>query len=308
MKILKIFGIVVGIHVFALILIFANPGCSTSTKTAARPAESVAEVAVSPTISVPNDISLNYGSSTESPVASAPLGGSESSAPLFNPDATATASTGLRFSPTRPNTAAASTLQTAPVSDVVPASTYTVTKGDSLWSVAKKNHLTVAEIAEANNLNAGSTLRLGQKLIIPGKAGVASAVPAAPAAAPATFPEAAAPKAPTESVLHVVKAGETLGAIARKYQVSVGEIATANNITDPAKIRPGRELTIPGWKSSGTKSATAAKPATVEKPIETKPAVPIFTLPPPGQDLDQGIKPNSDAPVIKVEEASPFSQ
>ena len=32
MKILKIFGIVVGIHVFALILIFANPGCSSTTK------------------------------------------------------------------------------------------------------------------------------------------------------------------------------------------------------------------------------------------------------------------------------------
>ena len=32
MKILKIFGIVVGIHVFALLLIFANPGCSSSSK------------------------------------------------------------------------------------------------------------------------------------------------------------------------------------------------------------------------------------------------------------------------------------
>ena len=32
MKILKIFGIVVGIHLFALILIFANPGCSSTTK------------------------------------------------------------------------------------------------------------------------------------------------------------------------------------------------------------------------------------------------------------------------------------
>lgn len=308
MKILKIFGIVVGIHVFALILIFANPGCSTSTKTAAQPVEATPAVASTASVSLPTDISLNYGSSTESPVTSAPLAGSEPAAPLFNPDAPATASTGLRFSPTRPNTPAASTLQTAPVTDVVPASTYTVTKGDSLWSVAKKNHLTVAEIAEANNLSASSTLRLGQKLIIPGKAGATGGATAAATTAAATAPvEAPAPKAPAEAVTHIVKPGETLGAIARKYQVSVGEIATANNITDPAKIRPGRELTIPGWKSSGAKPAAGKTAPAAEKPAETKPAAPIFVLPPPGQDLDQGIKSNSDAPVIKVEENSPFS-
>ena len=32
MKILKIFGVVVGIHLFALLLIFANPGCSSTSK------------------------------------------------------------------------------------------------------------------------------------------------------------------------------------------------------------------------------------------------------------------------------------
>ena len=39
MKILKIFGLVVGIHVAALILIFANPGCSSSTKPAPSPGD-----------------------------------------------------------------------------------------------------------------------------------------------------------------------------------------------------------------------------------------------------------------------------
>ncbi len=304
MKILKIFGIVVGIHVFALILIFANPGCSTSTKTAAKPADIVAQAEPGAAVALPSNFSLNYGSSAESPVASAPLGG-EASAPIsFNPEITASA--GVRYSPTRPNTPAASTLQSAPVTDVVPASTYSVTKGDSLWSVAKKNHLTVAELAEANNLSAGATLRLGQKLIIPGKAGDANPA-AATASTAAPLPEAAAPRPTTESVTHIVKPGETLGAIARKYQVSVGEVATANNITDPAKIRPGRELIIPGWKGTGAKPSTA-KPATATStPAETKPAAPVFTLPPPGQDLDQGLKPTSDAPVIKVEEASPFS-
>ena len=54
MKILKIFGIVVGIHVFALVLIFANPGCSSSTRPAPAPTDTVAKSEPAPAISVPN--------------------------------------------------------------------------------------------------------------------------------------------------------------------------------------------------------------------------------------------------------------
>ena len=42
MKILKIFGIVVGIHVFALISIFANPVGSSTTKPPPAPHDTVA--------------------------------------------------------------------------------------------------------------------------------------------------------------------------------------------------------------------------------------------------------------------------
>ncbi len=296
MKILKIFGIVVGIHVFALILIFANPGCSASS---AKSREAAAPPASSATVSLPP---LDYGSSTGSPVTAAPLNGPDASpitaAPiLFNPDAPAT-SAGTRYSPTRPGTPAAGVLQAPPVADVLPVSTYTVVRGDSLWSLAKKNGLTVAELAAANGLTANATLQLGQKLVIPAK----SAAPA-PAPSPAAA-EVAEPKPAAEAVVHVVKAGETLGAIARKYQVTVGEIATANNITDPGKIRPGRELVIPGWKAPGARPAAEA-PATT-RPVQAAPAAPTIRLPAPDEDLDAGLKPKSDVPVIKIDEPSPF--
>lgn len=302
MKILKIFGIVVGVHVFALILIFANPGCSSSTKPKPTPADTAAPVESSPVVTVPSQSTVNYepayaADSGASPIVAAPI--------AFNPDAPAT-SGGVRFSPTRPNTPAASAVQAQPVADVTPVSTYTVARGDSLWSIAKSHRLTVTELADANNLSTGATLRLGQKLIIPNQPASAAA-PSAPAPAVA---EAPAPKPSAESVTHVVKAGETLGAIARKYQVTVGEIATANNITDPAKIRPGRELIIPGWKSPATRAnggATAAPVTTTATPAPaTRPAgTPLFSLPPPDQDLDAGLKKTGDAPVIKVEEADP---
>jgi LysM repeat protein len=307
MKILKIFGIVVGVHVFALILIFANPGCSSSRKPKPTPMDTAAVAEPSPTVTMPSQNTVNYAPAVESPVTAAPLGGEGGVSPVmatpisFNPDAPATAG-GVRFSPTRPNTPAASTLQAQPVANVIPASAYAVVKGDSLWSVAKSHHLTVTELAAANNLTAGATLRLGQKLIIPGKSR------AEPAAAPA-LAEPAAPKPGAEAVTHIVKPGETLGAIARKYQATVGEIATANNITDPAKIRPGRELIIPGWKSQS--SRTASQPVnggTGTQPPATKPVTPIFSLPASDQDLDAGLKKTGDVPVIKVEEIDPFKQ
>ena len=44
---------------------------------------------------------------------------------------------------------------------------YKVRPGDSLWTIAKKHGVTVAELKQANNLR-GSTIRVGQKLVIPG--------------------------------------------------------------------------------------------------------------------------------------------
>lgn len=300
MKILKIFGIVVGVHVFALILIFANPGCSSSTKSKPTPADTAVAVESSPVVTVPSQSTVNYepayaADNGASPIVAAPIS--------FDPDAPAT-SGGVRFSPTRPNTPAASAVQAQPVADVTPVSTYTVVRGDSLWSIAKSHRLTVTELADANNLSTGATLRLGQKLIIPNQP--ASAAPVA--TPPPAIAAAPAPKPSAESVTHVVKAGETLGAIARKYQVTVGEIATANNITDPAKIRPGRELIIPGWKSPAARTnggATAAPVATAPTPAAKPAGTPLFSLPAPDQDLDAGLKKTGDAPVIKVEEADP---
>ena len=289
MKILKIFGIVVGIHVFALILIFANPGCSAMTKSAPAPADTVVKSdAPSPTITVPT-------------VASG------DTATGFDPNSPAiSVSTAIRYSPTRPNTPAAGALEAEPVADVTPATTYTVGKGDSLWSIAHKNHLTKAELAAANNLRPESTLRQGQKLIIPGKAPATTAAKsAAPAPTKGTMAEAApAAKGPADSVKHTVKPGETLGAMARKYQVKVGESATANPISDPAKIHPGMELIIPGWqtpagKAAGKSGAKGAAKAAAEpaKPV----SIPTISV---GDDAPAPAKAGSDAPpTITVEDA-----
>jgi LysM repeat protein len=211
---------------------------------------------------------------------------------------------GVRFTPTRPGTPAASALEAAPMTNVTPATTYVVVKNDNLSSIAKKNHLTVTELAAANNIKVAQSLRLGQKLIIPGKAPAAGAT-TSPAAAPAkaTTPSAnAAAKPSGDAVSHTVKMGESLGAIARKYGVRQGDIAVANNITDPQKITAGQIIMIPA-PTAAYKAKAAGKSADTAKAPE--PMKPLFVVPPVEQDLDAGLKPaaGADVPVIKVEEA-----
>ncbi len=226
-----------------------------------------------------------------------------------------------RATPTRPGSPNAAAITPAkPVAeDVAPVSTYVVGKGDSLWSIAKKNRLTVSELAKVNNLGAGTTLQPGRKLIIPGKPGAPkpadlATAPAATTGAPHAAGAAAAKTPATaarpngESVKHTVQPGESLGVIARKYQITVGELATANNITDPSRVRAGQQLIIPGFKAVGSKSAASGTAKNIPADTAAKPAAataPHFDLkpPPPGQDLDAGLKATGpEVPTIKVDE------
>jgi LysM repeat protein len=209
---------------------------------------------------------------------------------------------GIRYSPTRPGTTVASALETQPVSDVTPATTYTVNRGDTLSTIARKNQLTKAELASANSLKLGSILHVGQKLIIPSKQSQSKSVPVAAALPPKAVETAEAPpaadKAPVDTTKHIVKAGETLGGIARKYGVKQGDIAVANNITDPRKIQPGQELVIP-VKSASTAGKQAKTPSAAKA-----------GTPPADEDLDAGLKPPgaTDVPVVKIDDSSAPSQ
>ena len=299
MKILQIFGAVVAVHLLAFIFIFASPGCQSSPRTIPTP-----DATVPPSPSVA-PISYDSGASS-APVVE--LGAAAAPQVTYSP----TIVSG-HAAPTRPGSPAAAAITPAkPVADVAPVSTYTVGRGDSLWSIAKKNNLTVAELAKANNLGTGAALQPGKKLIIPGKVGAApkdlsTSAPAAKASAKAA---AASAHGNGESVKHTVQPGESLGVIARKYQVTTGELAAANSITDPSKVRAGQQLVIPGFKAVGGKSPGPAKSAPAAATPAADPAAapavntPHFelTAPPPGQDLDSGLKgASTEVPTIKVE-------
>jgi murein DD-endopeptidase MepM/ murein hydrolase activator NlpD len=95
-------------------------------------------------------------------------------------------------------TAAAAPALAAPVSKPVAAlasasSIHVVNHGDTLLSIARHNHVSVSELARANNLDPAAKLGVGMKLVVPGSRTAAAAPPAAAPAAVAAVAQPAAP-------------------------------------------------------------------------------------------------------------------
>lgn len=127
-----------------------------------------------------------------------------------HPGATATAP-----APVMAPVAAAPAMAPKPVAAVAaPSSFHFVNHGDTLASIARKNHISAAELARANGLAPSAKLKLGAKLTVPGAKTAAVAAPLAPApvaAAPvaaALQPVAAAP-APTTKMAAVAQPGQS---------------------------------------------------------------------------------------------------
>lgn len=122
---------------------------------------------------------------------------------------------------------------------ILPAATgqeaaYVVRAGDTLWSVAMRYGISVAELKQANNM-VGNTIVTGQVLRIP-------APESAQALVPAVTPEAPSPCAPT----YTVRRGDTLSAIAKACGTTVSALAALNSTADGNVIRVGQVLEIPG--------------------------------------------------------------
>ena len=98
----------------------------------------------------------------------------------------------------------------------------------TLYSLSRRYKTTVTEINQANPVLANG-LQIGQTLKIPYGGKVIS-------------PDAAVAKR-TDEITHTVKAGETLFAIARKYDVQVSDIKTWNSLSSNA-LDLGQKLMI----------------------------------------------------------------
>ena len=108
---------------------------------------------------------------------------------------------------------------------------YTIKKGDTLWSIADEMRVNIGALSRWNNLHPEKKLIPGDKLKI--RMGTPS------------HPLDETPKMRKgKQIIYVVKAGDTLWGIAKKYNVTVSVIKTWNRLDGANRIRPADRLKL----------------------------------------------------------------
>ena len=248
MKISKVFGFVLCLHLGIIAVLIVQPGCGTT-----QPPRQ--------TYQQNRTTGLVGQESSESLIPATRLDASID--PAFN--AGFDASEDGRYTPNRPELEFAEFEEVTPQLEPIVAETavstvdvagpslqgYAVKKGDSLWAIAKRYNVSLNELYTANDLNENSVLKVGQQIQIPVEGGTATVTTeAADAYQPSDYNMA------TET--YTVKGGDNLSKIAAKYNTSVRAIKAANNKTSDM-IRVGEKLIIPVGDASSGSTAPAPK-------------------------------------------------
>jgi murein DD-endopeptidase MepM/ murein hydrolase activator NlpD len=160
------------------------------------------------------------------PVPSAPAPVVERRAPAVEPAAAP-----------RPQPAKAVVAATQPEVSAGLATQHRVAAGDRLGALAQSYGVSLAALAQANDLSAPYVVYVGQVLQIPAGATVTP-------------------------VRYVVRQGDTLSGIAGRFDVAMADVAAANGIRSPYRLSVGQPLSIPGVQTAKAVPDAAPPPLT----------------------------------------------
>ncbi|STY91459.1 LysM peptidoglycan-binding domain-containing protein [Moraxella bovis] len=125
------------------------------------------------------------------------------------------------------------------------AERYKVVAGDTLTGIAVAHGLSVSQLASYNGIPANTQVKTGQRLwLIPGKVSTVAKDTAKPTVKTST---------------HTVQSGESLTSVARKYNMSVQDLAVLNGLSVTDGILINQKLKVSGTpvKSSGSTSSSS---------------------------------------------------
>jgi LysM repeat protein len=286
MNLLKIFGLVMALHVVGLAAAFIVQGCSMTPKSRAS-ADAPADGSPITEAAPGSNENFEFHGGTPPP-SSAPSHGVGSLPPPEATGATMSAlspvgpapSGSARWSPTRPADPSSFEIDTTPAPPPLPApTTHTVRSGDSLWKIAKSYGLTVRELQKANPAIKGDAVRPGQVLKLPSNAvAPGGAIAAAPAGGGASI---------TSSLSHStysVRSGDSLSKIAARNGTTVAALKQLNNLgTDVIQV--GQQLLIPTSSGAAGSASPGTAPGAADAGAGDAPAMSVTVM--PGETLGE---------------------
>ncbi|HFJ5167580.1 LysM peptidoglycan-binding domain-containing protein [Enterococcus faecium] len=144
--------------------------------------------------------------------------------------------------------------------------TYTVKAGESVWSVANKNGITMDQLIEWNNIK-NNFIYPGQQLIVKGGTSANTNTGSTTSAAKPNTPNTSATTSTssTGNTMYTVKAGESVWSVANKHHITMDQLIEWNNIKNNF-IYPGQQVIVKKGSSQSTnqQSVTGSKTYTVK--------------------------------------------
>lgn len=101
---------------------------------------------------------------------------------------------------------------------------HTIKKGETLYTIAHKNHTTIEKVCQANGIKKGEILKIGRELTVPVN----------------TY----FPKEKEKVAVYQIKSGDSLSTIARKYHTNIKTLKKINGLETSA-IRAGKTIKVP---------------------------------------------------------------
>ncbi|MGF1727266.1 LysM peptidoglycan-binding domain-containing protein [Photobacterium nomapromontoriensis] len=100
---------------------------------------------------------------------------------------------------------------------------YTVKSGDSLWTIARNQKISVNELTKWNGISKNTPLRIGQKLTLWTESASGGVI---------------------RTVYYQVRSGDNLSTIAQRYKVKVSDVVKWNQISGNKYLKPGQKLKL----------------------------------------------------------------
>lgn len=136
--------------------------------------------------------------------------------------------------------------------------TYTVKAGESVWSVANKNGITMNQLIEWNNIK-NNFIYPGQQLIVKGGNSVNTNTGSTTSSAKPNTPNTSATTSTSSSgnTMYTVKAGESVWSVANKHHITMDQLIEWNNIKNNF-IYPGQQVIVKKGSSQTTNQQAPA--------------------------------------------------